>query len=99
MLIRKELNENVSTTQQDLQHIKGWLAKQPHLPQFEGTKDCDAHKSLPLCLIPIQQGICFAHLVWGVTKSDWHVGRYLTYRVFQKQIYNFVSVYKFIQRT
>jgi hypothetical protein len=34
--IRKELNENVNTRQRDLQHIKDWLAKQPHLPQFEG---------------------------------------------------------------
>jgi hypothetical protein len=50
MLIRKELNENVNTAEQDLKHIKGWLAKQPHLPQFEGTKDSD-------CLIPIQHGV------------------------------------------
>ena len=34
--IRKELNENVNTNESDLQHIKDWLAKQPHLPQFEG---------------------------------------------------------------
>ena len=34
--IRKELNENVSTNERDLQHIKEWLAKQPHLPKFEG---------------------------------------------------------------
>lgn len=33
--IRKELNENVNTTESDLQHMKDWLAKQPHLPQFE----------------------------------------------------------------
>jgi hypothetical protein len=34
--IRKELNENVNTSQTDLQYIKDWLAKQPHLPKFEG---------------------------------------------------------------
>jgi len=34
--IRKELNENVDTNQRDLEHIKDWLAKQPHLPKFEG---------------------------------------------------------------
>jgi hypothetical protein len=37
-LIRKELNENVNTSQRDLKHIKEWLAKQPHLPQFEGAR-------------------------------------------------------------
>jgi hypothetical protein len=37
-MIRKELNENVNTTERDLKHIKEWLAKQPHLPQFEGEK-------------------------------------------------------------
>lgn len=35
VLIRKQLNENVNTAQRDLKHIKEWLAKQPHLPQFE----------------------------------------------------------------
>jgi hypothetical protein len=35
-LIRKELNENVNTNQSNLEHIKDWLAKQPHLPKFEG---------------------------------------------------------------
>jgi len=39
--IRKELNENVNTNQMDLQHIKEWLAKQPHLPQFEGEMCTD----------------------------------------------------------
>ena len=34
--IRKELNENLNTREGDLQHIKDWLAKQPHLPKFEG---------------------------------------------------------------
>ncbi|PSN39982.1 hypothetical protein C0J52_20369 [Blattella germanica] len=33
--IRKELNEDINTTHRDLQHIKEWLSKQPHLPQFE----------------------------------------------------------------
>jgi hypothetical protein len=58
-LIRKELNENVNTAQRDLNLIKEWLAKQPHLPQFEGAyyqymiQDCDTHIFFPLCLIPI----------------------------------------------
>ncbi|XP_018568173.1 alpha-tocopherol transfer protein-like [Anoplophora glabripennis] len=30
--IRKELNEDVNTRDSDLQHIKEWLLKQPHLP-------------------------------------------------------------------
>ncbi|KAF7281596.1 alpha-tocopherol transfer protein-like [Rhynchophorus ferrugineus] len=30
--IREALNENVSTRESDLQHIKEWLLKQPHLP-------------------------------------------------------------------
>lgn len=34
--IRSELNENVSTRDQDLEHIKDWLKRQPHLPQFDG---------------------------------------------------------------
>ncbi|XP_021933626.1 alpha-tocopherol transfer protein-like isoform X2 [Zootermopsis nevadensis] len=33
--IRKKLNENVNTTQENVQHIKDWLAKQPHLPNFD----------------------------------------------------------------
>lgn len=32
ILIRQELNENVDTRQSDLEHIKEWLRKQPHLP-------------------------------------------------------------------
>ncbi|KAF7993696.1 hypothetical protein HCN44_010291 [Aphidius gifuensis] len=31
-LIRVELNENVATRQNDLEYIKEWLKKQPHLP-------------------------------------------------------------------
>ncbi|XP_034949140.1 alpha-tocopherol transfer protein-like [Chelonus insularis] len=31
-LIRVELNENVETRDKDLEHIKEWLKKQPHLP-------------------------------------------------------------------
>lgn len=34
--IRSELNEDVSTREQDLEHIKEWLRLQPHLPQFQG---------------------------------------------------------------
>lgn len=30
--IRKELNEDVNTREKDLEHIKDWLKKQPHLP-------------------------------------------------------------------
>ncbi|KAG7303299.1 hypothetical protein JYU34_011783 [Plutella xylostella] len=30
--IRVELNEDVNTRDSDLQHIKDWLRKQPHLP-------------------------------------------------------------------
>ncbi|XP_025831031.1 alpha-tocopherol transfer protein-like [Agrilus planipennis] len=32
VMIRKELNENVETRQKDLEHMKDWLKKQPHLP-------------------------------------------------------------------
>jgi len=32
VLVRKELNENPDTVQSDLQYMKEWLAKQPHLP-------------------------------------------------------------------
>lgn len=34
--IRVELNEDVSTRQGDMKIIKEWLAKQPHLPNFDG---------------------------------------------------------------
>lgn len=34
--IRSELNEDVSTRDKDLEHIKEWLRMQPHLPQFQG---------------------------------------------------------------
>ncbi|XP_001946172.1 alpha-tocopherol transfer protein-like [Acyrthosiphon pisum] len=33
--IRTELNEDVSTREKDLEHIKEWLRMQPHLPQFQ----------------------------------------------------------------
>ncbi|XP_011057330.1 PREDICTED: alpha-tocopherol transfer protein-like [Acromyrmex echinatior] len=33
--IRVELNENVATRDKDLEMIKEWLAKQPHLPKFD----------------------------------------------------------------
>lgn len=36
-LIRKELNENVDTREKDLEIIKEWLTKQPHLPGFDGN--------------------------------------------------------------
>ena len=36
-LIRVELNENVDTRDKDLQHIKEWLIKQPHLPNDYGN--------------------------------------------------------------
>lgn len=35
--IRIELNENVTTREKDLEAIKEWLAKQPHLPKFDGN--------------------------------------------------------------
>lgn len=34
--IRVELNENVDTRDKDVETIKEWLKKQPHLPQFDG---------------------------------------------------------------
>lgn len=34
--IRKQLNEDVKTRDSDLQHIKDWLKKQPHLPDSWG---------------------------------------------------------------
>ncbi|XP_073996332.1 alpha-tocopherol transfer protein-like [Rhodnius prolixus] len=34
-MIRTELNEDVSTREKDLEHIKEWLKRQPHLPPFE----------------------------------------------------------------
>lgn len=34
--IRKELNEDVNTRDSDLQAIKDWLQKQPHLPDTWG---------------------------------------------------------------
>lgn len=35
--IRVELNENPSTRDKDVEIIKEWLAKQSHLPKFDGT--------------------------------------------------------------
>lgn len=35
--IRAELNENVATRDKDLEIIKEWLTKQPHLPAFDGN--------------------------------------------------------------
>lgn len=37
--IRKELNENLETRDQYLEHIKDWLRRQPHLPDDWG-KNC-----------------------------------------------------------
>lgn len=34
--VRKELNEDLNTRESDLQTIKEWLAKQPHLPDTWG---------------------------------------------------------------
>lgn len=34
--IRVELNENPATRDKDLEIIKEWLAKTPHLPKFNG---------------------------------------------------------------
>lgn len=39
--IRKELNEDVNTRDADLQHIKEWLLKQPHLPDTWGKYQND----------------------------------------------------------
>lgn len=38
ILIRKELNEDVNTRDRDLEHMKDWLLKQPHLPDTWGKK-------------------------------------------------------------
>ncbi|XP_014287399.1 alpha-tocopherol transfer protein-like [Halyomorpha halys] len=35
IFIRTELNEDVSTRDKDLEHIKDWLKRQPHLPAFD----------------------------------------------------------------
>jgi hypothetical protein len=37
--IRKELNEDVNTRDSDLQAIKDWLQKQPHLPDTWGKPE------------------------------------------------------------
>ena len=34
--IRVELNEDVTTRDKDVEAIKKWLVKQPHLPAFDG---------------------------------------------------------------
>lgn len=36
ILIRKELNEDENTRDRDLEHMKDWLLKQPHLPDTWG---------------------------------------------------------------
>lgn len=36
LTIRQELNEDEKTRESDLQTIKDWLAKQPHLPNTWG---------------------------------------------------------------
>lgn len=36
--IRVELNENVATRDKDVEVIKEWLSKQPHLPEFDGNR-------------------------------------------------------------
>lgn len=38
--IQVELNENPATREKDVEAIKEWLIKQPHLPQFDGTRVC-----------------------------------------------------------
>lgn len=35
-LIRVELNENLETREKDLEYIKEWLKKEPHLPDEYG---------------------------------------------------------------
>lgn len=51
--IRKELNEDVNTRDSDLQAIKDWLLKQPHLPDTWGKSSirnesvtCDNNRSV-----------------------------------------------------
>lgn len=38
VMIRKELNEQLSSCETDLQIIKEWLWMQPHLPNWDGNK-------------------------------------------------------------
>jgi hypothetical protein len=42
--IRKELNEDVNTRDSDLQAIKDWLQKQPHLPDTWGKAEAKITK-------------------------------------------------------
>ncbi|KAJ8949208.1 hypothetical protein NQ318_021701 [Aromia moschata] len=56
--IRKELNEDVNTRDSDLEHIKEWLLKQPHLPDTWGgkVKDIDTPNMADIIKVVLMVG-------------------------------------------
>ncbi|XP_008471745.1 alpha-tocopherol transfer protein-like [Diaphorina citri] len=59
--IRKELNEDENSRDKDLEHIKEWLKRQPHLPQFNGKGQLErggiGSNVNPICLSSMFLGL------------------------------------------